>query len=64
MAGCYLFSCGFKTVHGAKYPCPFSSLHSATAVTTHRFPGTAAGHGAGFDEVLPEQVFAGVRTIQ
>ena len=31
---------------------------------THDFPGIAAGQGAGFDEILPEQMFAWLRTIQ
>lgn len=34
------------------------------AVSTHGFPWTTAGQGARFDEILPEEVLAGVRTVQ
>lgn len=42
--------------------CPLS-IHPQE-VTTHHFSWTTAGQGTSFDEILPEEMFAGVRTVQ
>lgn len=35
-----------------------------TGHATHCFPGVAAGQGTGFNEILPEQALAWLRTVQ
>lgn len=49
----------------AKKPCPKAvSQTLPTGHVTHCFPGVAAGQGTGFNEILPEQALAWVRTVQ
>lgn len=50
--------------HFTRTHSPSSSAPYPRAVATHHFSRTAAGQGAGFDEVLPEEAFAGVGAVQ